>query len=74
MDAGRTADYEIIVAGCLDARWGEWFDRMVVTSDESRGISVLRGRIADQAALHGVLARVRDLGLTLLTVTRIEER
>lgn len=67
-EAGR---YEIRLTGHLDARWAAWFDGLTVTH-ESDGITVLRGPIADQAALHGVIQRVRDLGLPLISVTRIE--
>ena len=67
-DAGR---YEIRLAGHLDAHWAAWFDGMTVRR-ETDGITVISGPIADQAALHGVLHRVRDLGLPLVSVTRME--
>jgi hypothetical protein len=67
-DAG---DYEIRLTGHLDARWAAWFDRLSV-SHEGDGTTVISGPIADQAALHGVLQRVRDLGLPLVSVTRVE--
>ena len=67
-EAGR---YEIRLTGRLDAHWAAWFDGLTV-SDESDGTTVISGRIADQAALHGVLQRVRDLGLPLISVTRLE--
>jgi len=60
--------YEIRVKGHLDGRWSEWFDGLVVTNLEG-GEAVLSGEIVDQAALHGALAKVRDLGLPLLAVT-----
>jgi hypothetical protein len=67
-EAGR---YEIRLSGHLGARWAAWFDGLTVTH-ESDGITVLRGSIADQAALHGVIQRVRDLGLPLVSVTQVE--
>lgn len=67
-EAGR---YEIRLTGRLDAHWAAWFDGLTV-SQESDGTTVISGRIADQAALHGVLQRVRDLGLPLISVTRLE--
>lgn len=66
--AGR---YEIRLAGRLDAHWAAWFDGLTV-AQEADGTTVLGGPIADQAALHGVLQRVRDLGLPLMSVTREE--
>jgi hypothetical protein len=67
-EAGR---YEIRLTGRLDAHWATWFDGLTV-SHESDGTTVLRGPIADQAALHGVLQRVRDLGLPLVSVTCVD--
>jgi hypothetical protein len=67
-EAGR---YEIRLTGRLDAHWAAWFDGLTV-SHESDGTTVIRGAIADQAALHGLLQRVRDLGLPLVSVTRLE--
>ena len=67
-EAGR---YEIRLTGRLDAHWAAWFDGLTVSPDGD-GTTVIRGPIADQAALHGVLQRVRDLGLPLLSVTRVE--
>lgn len=67
-EAGR---YEIRLAGHLDARWATWFDGLTVTQ-EPDGTTVISGSIADQAALHGLLQRVRDLGIPLLSVTRRE--
>jgi hypothetical protein len=67
-EAGR---YEIRLTGRLDAHWAAWFDGLSVSHDGD-GTSVISGPIEDQAALHGVLQRVRDLGLPLLSVTRIE--
>jgi hypothetical protein len=57
----------ITVKGHLDQRWSEWFDGLTITQLET-GESVLIGYLADQAALHGVLTKVRDLGLKLVTV------
>ena len=67
-EAGR---YEIRLAGHLDAHWAAWFDGLAV-GQESDGTTVIRGSVADQAALHGVLQRVRDLGLPLVSVTRVD--
>jgi hypothetical protein len=64
--------YEIAVEGHLDrAHWSRWFDGMQVALKPD-GTTVLSGRISDQAALHGLLAKVRDLGLTLISVQRLE--
>jgi hypothetical protein len=60
--------YEIRVKGHLGARWSDWFDGLSVTH-ASDGTTIIHGRVADQAALHGLLARVRDLGLPLVSVT-----
>lgn len=74
---GSTADhyasgrYEIRLKGLLDARWAAWFDGLSLTH-EGDGTTVIHGQIVDQAALHGVLRRVRDVGLPLLSVVRIE--
>jgi NADPH2:quinone reductase len=66
-DAHAPLHYEICVGGALDDHWTTWFDELVVTST-APARTVLRGPLADQAALHGVLSQVRDLGLTLLSV------
>jgi hypothetical protein len=63
--------YEIWVRGVLDSGWSAWFDGLQVTSDE-RGQTVIAGSVVDQAALHGLLAKVRDLGLELLEVRRTD--
>jgi hypothetical protein len=65
------ASYAIRVKGQLTERWSEWFDGLTITP-EPNGETVLTGWVRDQAALHGVLMKVRDLGITLLAVTRIE--
>jgi hypothetical protein len=64
--------YEIEVKGVLDGRWSEWFDGMTLRSDDSSGQTTLSGPVADQAALHGLLSKVRDLGLPLLAVRRLD--
>ncbi|HEX2756385.1 MAG TPA: hypothetical protein VHM48_13025 [Candidatus Limnocylindrales bacterium] len=67
-EAGR---YEIRLTGHLDAHWTTWFDGLSV-SREVDGTTVISGPIADQSALHGVLQRVRDLGLPLVSVIRMK--
>ena len=59
--------YEIRVKGHLEGRWSEWFDGLKITNLKN-GEAMLSGEIVDQAALHGVLNKVRDLGLPLLAV------
>ena len=57
----------ITVKGHLDERWSDWFDGLTITNLET-GEAALVGHLPDQAALHGMLAKVRDLGLTLVSV------
>lgn len=59
--------YEIRMKGHLDARWAYWFEGMSLTR-ASDGTTVLYGPVADQAALHGMLRKIRDLGLALVSV------
>jgi hypothetical protein len=63
--------YEIRVKGVLDSRWSDWFDGLQLSSDD-RDVTTIAGDVPDQAALHGLLAKVRDLGLELLAVHRID--
>lgn len=70
-DQHQSGQYEIRLKGHLDTRWAAWFDGMTVTR-EGDGTTVLQGPVGDQAALHGLLQKVRDLGLPLLAVVRVE--
>ena len=63
--------YEIRLDGRLDPRWGAWFDGFDLIPGEA-GSTVLRGRVPDQAALHGVLRRVRDIGLPIISVAQVD--
>ena len=62
--------YHIRVRGHLDPSWSAWFDDLSITN-EANGEAVLAGSIVDQAALHGVLIKVRDLGLALIAVNPV---
>jgi hypothetical protein len=64
------ARYEFRVQGVLDARWSAWFEGLQLSSDQADQTTIA-GPVADQAALHGLLAKIRDLGLELLSVRRI---
>jgi hypothetical protein len=63
--------YEIRVKGHVDALWAAWFDGLSLTP-KCDGTTVIHGPVVDQAALHGLLRRVRDLGLPLVSVTQID--
>ena len=63
--------YRIKVKGHLDRRWTEWFGGLTITLEDN-GETLLTGQVADQAALHGLLRKVRDLGLPLISVTRAQ--
>ena len=63
--------YEIRIKGRLESRWAAWFDGMSLTN-ESDGTTTIHGPVADQSALHGLLQKVRDLGLPLVSVTQVE--
>ena len=63
--------YEIRLKGHLNSRWAAWFDGLSL-SNQSDGTTLIRGPVADQAALHGLLQKVRDLGLPLISVTQIQ--
>ena len=63
--------YQIVVKGHLDSEWSEWFEGMTITLGEN-AVTILTGPLADQTALHGVLIKIRDLGLPLLSLTRID--
>jgi len=63
--------YEIRLKGHLDTRWSAWFDGLTIAHD-SDGTTVIYGPVADQAALHGLLQKTRDLGLPLISVNYLE--
>ena len=63
--------YDIRVKGHLDGRWSDWFDGLEISNAEN-GVAVLSGEIVDQAALHGVLNKVRNLNLPLISVTTVD--
>ena len=65
-----STDYRIKLKGHLDPEWSDWFEQMAISTEG--GDTILTGPVADQAALHGLLVRIRDLNLTLLSVERIE--
>ena len=67
MQSNEGGSYEIRLKGHLNARWADWFDGLTLTQ-ESDGTTVLSGSVVDQAALHGLLGKVRDLGLPLIAV------
>ena len=62
--------YRIKLKGRLDHKWSDWFEQMAISSEG--GETTLTGPVSDQAALHGLLIRIRDLNLTLLSVERTE--
>jgi hypothetical protein len=63
--------YRITLKGHLDSEWSDWFDGMTIALLDN-GETILTGPLPDQTALHGVLIKIRDLGLPLLSLTRIE--
>ncbi len=77
MSSGTSQDqygdwYEIRIQGRLDDRWSAWLDGFGLTRTAD-GATVLRGPVTDQAALHGLLHKIRDIGLPLLSVTRTDQ-
>ena len=64
------ADYQIKVKGCLGSQWSDWFGGMTIESEGA--FTTIKGNVLDQCALHGLFVRIRDLGLPLISVKRIE--
>ena len=67
MNADKQNHYQIKIKGHLDARWQTWFDGLTITQTDD-GNTIISGIIVDQAALHGVLKKISNLGLTLISV------
>ncbi len=63
--------YDLRILGHLDQHWSSWFGHLAITHDDD-GTTTLRGDVADQSELHGLLAKIRDLGATLVSVTPVE--
>jgi hypothetical protein len=70
--ANGAGQYEIRIQGHLENHWAAWFDGLTLTND-SDGTTVIHGLVADQSALHGLLHKVRDVGLPLVSVTRVDQ-
>jgi len=71
VEPGEPMFYQIRLQGHLSPQWAAWFGGLTITLEE-QGVTLLTGPVADQAALHGLLKKVRDLGLLLLLVNRVE--
>jgi hypothetical protein len=70
-DPAKPTAYQIRVKGHLGHQWTDWFGGLTITLEDN-GDTLLTGQIADQAALHGLLKKVRDLGTPLISVNRVE--
>src|SRR6185436_11876459 len=70
-DPGQPTIYQIRVKSHLGSDWTDWFEGLTITLEEG-GNTLLTGPVADQAALHGLLKKVRDLGIPLLSIIRVE--
>lgn len=68
---GGAGQYEIRIKGHLDDRWADWFEGLTLTREAS-GETLLTGQVVDQAALHSLLRKVRDLGMPLLSVIQVD--
>ena len=71
LDPNQPTIYQIRIKGHLGQQWTDWFEELTITLEES-GDTLLTGPVVDQAALHGLLKKVRDLGMPLLSVNRVE--
>jgi hypothetical protein len=70
-DLDKLQVYQLRIKGHLDSRWTAWFEGLSITREEG-GDTLLTGPVADQAALHGLLKKLRDLGLTLVSVSPLD--
>ena len=70
-DSPQPGMYQIRIKGHLGLQWMEWFDALTITLEEN-GDTLLIGPVVDQAALHGILKKIRDLGMPLLSVNSVE--
>jgi hypothetical protein len=71
IDPGQSLVYQIRIKGHLGRQWTDWFEGLTITPEDN-GETLLTGPLVDQAALHGLLRKVRDLGVPLLSVSRVE--
>ena len=71
LEPGQPVVYQIRIKGQLDPEWTDWFEGLVVTMEED-GNTLLTGAVIDQSALHGLLKKLRDLGLPLISVSPVE--
>ena len=67
----KPAGYLIHIQGKIDPGWSEWFDGFTIT--QQNGETMLEGHVTDQAALHGILAKINDLGLSIISVTKLSQ-
>ena len=71
LEPGQPVVYQIRIKGQLDPQWTDWFEGLAVTTEDD-GNTLLTGSVIDQAALHGLLKKLRDLGLPLISVSPVE--
>jgi hypothetical protein len=72
-DTGQLAVYQLRLKGHLGRQWTQWFEGLAITLEDN-GDTLLTGLVVDQAALHGLLKKVRDLGIPLISVNVIAEK
>jgi hypothetical protein len=70
-DLGQPMIYQIRIKGHLDPQWTDWFEGLSISLEEE-GDTLLTGPVIDQSALHGLLKKVRDLGMTLVSVNQVQ--